>query len=102
MINANEGTEGRKGEGTKERGNAGTRGHGDEGTRGRGDEGTRGRGDEHHGLAKSIISSDLRAVFYSFSLRDNIYPESHSIRRAACFWHDKKNNSDDRDSRLKR
>ena len=56
----------------------------------------------HHGLANSIISSDLRAVFYSFSLRDNFYPESHSMRRAACFWHDKKNNSDDRDSPLKR
>ena len=56
----------------------------------------------HHGLAKSIISSDFRAVFYSFSLRDNFYPESHSIRRAACFWHDEKNNSDERDTRLKR
>ena len=56
----------------------------------------------HHGLAKSIISSDFRTVFDSFSLRDNIYPESHSIRRAACFWHDEKNNSDERDTRLKR
>ena len=102
MINANEQTKERRDERRKERGNAGTRGRGDEGTRGRGDEGTRGRGDEHHGLAKSIISSDLRAVFYSFSLRENFYPESHGIRRAACFWHDKKNNSDDRDSRLKR
>ena len=44
----------------------------------------------HHGLAKSIISSDFRAVFYSFSLRDNLYLESHSIRRVACFWHDEK------------
>ena len=56
----------------------------------------------HHGLAKSIISSDFRAVFYSFSLRDNFYPDSHSIRRAACFWHDEKYNSDERDTRLKR
>ena len=56
----------------------------------------------HHGLDKFIISSDFRAVFYSFSLRDNFYPESHSIRRAACFWHDEKNNSDERDTRLKR
>ena len=54
----------------------------------------------HH--VKSIISSDFRAVFYSFSLRDNCYPESHSIRRAACFWYDEKNNSDERDTRLKR
>ena len=36
------------------------------------------------------LSSDFRAVFYSFSFRDNFYPESHSIRRAACFWHDEK------------
>ena len=48
------------------------------------------------------LSSDFRAVFYSFSFRDNFYPESHSIRRAACFWHDEKNNSDERDTRLKR
>ena len=47
------------------------------------------------------LSSDYRAVFYSFSLCDNFYPESHSIRRAACFWHDEKNNSDERDTRLK-
>ena len=44
----------------------------------------------HHGLAKSIISSDFRAVFYRFSLCDNFYPESHSIRRATRFWHDEK------------
>ena len=56
----------------------------------------------HHGLAKSIISSDFRVVFYSFSCRDYFYLESHSIRRAACFWHDEKNNSDERDTRLKR
>ena len=48
------------------------------------------------------LSSDFRAVFYSFSFRDNFYPESHSIRRAACFWHDEKNNSDERGTRLKR
>ena len=51
---------------------------------------------------KSIISSNFRVVFYSFSSRDNFYLESHSIRRAACFWHDEKNNSDERDTRLKR
>ena len=50
----------------------------------------------HHGLAKSIISSGFRAVFYSFSFRNNFYLESYSIRRAACFWHDEKNNSDER------
>ena len=54
----------------------------------------------HH--VKSIISSDFRAVFYSFSLHNNFYPESHSMRRAACFWHDEKNNSDESDTRLKR
>ena len=48
------------------------------------------------------LSSDFRAVFYSFSFRDNFYPESRSIRRAACFWHDEKNNSDERGTRLKR
>ena len=37
--------------------------------------------------------------FYNFSFRDNFYLESHSIRRAACFWHDDKNNSDERDTR---
>ena len=51
---------------------------------------------------KSIISSNFRVVFYSFSSRDNFYLESHSIRRAACFWHDEKNNSDERDTWLKR
>ena len=55
----------------------------------------------HHGFAKSIISSDSWVVFYSFSFRDNFYLESHSTRRAACFWHDE-NNSDKRDTRLKR
>ena len=54
-----------------------------------------------HGFAKSIISSDSWVVFYSFSFRDNFYLESHSTRRAACFWHDE-NNSDQRDTRLKR
>ena len=44
----------------------------------------------HHGLTKSIISSDFQAVFYSFSFRDDFYLESHSIQRAACFWHDEK------------
>ena len=33
----------------------------------------------HHGLARSIISSDLWMVFYSFSLCDNIHLESRSI-----------------------
>ena len=51
---------------------------------------------------KSKISSDFRAVFYSFSFRDNFYLENHNIRRTACFWHDEKNNSDERDTRLKR
>ena len=56
----------------------------------------------HHGLAKSTISSDFQAVFYSFSFRDNFYLENHNIRRTACFWYDEKNNSDERDTRLKR
>ena len=48
------------------------------------------------------LSSDFQAVFYSFSSRDNFYPASHCIRRAACFGHDEKNNSDERDTQLKR
>ena len=56
----------------------------------------------HHGLAKSIISRYFRVVSYSFSFRDNFYLQSHSIRRAACFWHDEKSCNDERDTRSKR
>ena len=31
---------------------------------------------------------------------DNFYLESHSIWRAACFWHDEKNNSKERDTQI--
>ena len=43
----------------------------------------------HHELAKSIISSDFRAVFYSFSLCDNFYSESRKFCRTLSSSHDR-------------
>ena len=52
----------------------------------------------HHGLTKSIILSDFRAAFYSFSFHNNFYIESHSIWRAERFGLMRKI-SDKRDTR---
>ena len=82
----------------------------DVGTRGLGDSGTRGLGDVGLGevgfgdawrLGDVMNKPDFCAEFVKqFSVV--LYSFSRCIRGAACFWRDEKNNSDERDTRLKR
>ena len=47
----------------------------------------------------SPYSRAISELFSTASASDNFYLESHTIRGTACFRHDDKSNSDERDTR---